>query len=90
METGKLTPRTNSTVSEMRFTGNFGLPGGFGSVLTAGIRRDGRAVLTLTYTTELDGRTHEHMWSVELDNEQRRVLGALLASYEPTLWEKVR
>ncbi len=84
MNTGTLTPRANSTIKAMRFTGAFGQPDGFGSILEAAIRTDGRAVLTAKWKD-----TNEHQWTVELDNEQRKTLAALLACYEPTMSEEV-
>ena len=84
MYTGKLTPRSNDTVKDFLFTGSFGQPDGFGSVLRVQIKTDGRACFTLTYKNSLDFT--EHMWSVELDNEQRHFLAGLLGSYHPNLW----
>lgn len=87
MNTGTLTPRSNDTVNEMRFTGNFGQPDGFGSVLTVSIRKDGAVCLTLTWKDLLGDE--EKTWSVMLTSDQRPVLAQLLDSYNPKLWEKV-
>ena len=85
MMTGKLTPRTNNKIKEARFTGGFGQPNGFASVLTVGVCESGDAALTLNY----NAFDHEQMWSVMLTNEQRKTLGSLLLSYEPVLWEEL-
>jgi hypothetical protein len=85
METGKLTPRANDTVSAIRFSGNFGQPDGFGSVLLVQIRMDGRAVLTCTFR-DITG-TKEEQWSIDLTNEQRNVLSTFLFNYKPVLFE---
>jgi len=85
MMTGKLTPRSNDKIKEVRFVGGFGQPSGFASVLTVGVCESGDAALTLNY----NAFDKEQMWSVMLTNEQRKTLGALLLSYEPVLWEDV-
>ena len=86
MKVGNLTPRTNSLIKGFRFTGSFGQKnGGFGSVLEASVKCDGRLVLTLTYES-IEG---ERTWSVELDNEQRRKLAELASCYEPKLFERI-
>lgn len=86
MQTGKLTPRSAETVAEMRFTGGFGQPDGFASILSVNVRTSGEAYLTLDY--RLDPKGDEHRWSVGLTSEQRRALGRLLLSYEPVLIEQ--
>ena len=86
MKTGKLTPRTNNTIKSFRYTGGFAQPDGFASVLTVGVRQDGRACLTLIHRK--DGSDEEHMWSVELTNEQRTHLASWLGEYQPTLFEE--
>ena len=83
METGKLTPKSNDTMQKMRFTGHFGQPDGFGSVLEARVNRHGYAYLSLTYKSSGE----ERVWSMELDNEQRRALGQMMLKFEPTLYE---
>ena len=85
MKTGNLTPRSNNLVAGMRFTGAFAQPNGFGSVLSVEIKTDGRAVFTLTYKKIND--ESEHMWTIELDNEQRSKLAAHLSKHQPTLYE---
>jgi hypothetical protein len=87
MDTGTLTPRTNNTVEAMRFTGSFGQPNGFGSVLLAEVKQDGRLVLTLTYNRH--GETNASVWSVELDSSQRNALAALASRYQPRLYERI-
>ncbi len=87
MKTGKLTPRTNATVRRVRYTGNFGQPTGFGSVLEVSQHEDGTAHLTLCFKNDL--RPDEQMWSVQLTNEQRNHLAAWLAQYQPRLFEVV-
>lgn len=84
MKTGKLTPRANDTVSRIRFSGSFGQPDGFGSVLEADQRESGEVALTLFYKMN----NSDHMWSVMLTNEQRKALGKFLFEYEPTLFER--
>ena len=85
MNTGTLTPRSNDSVDEMRFSGGFGQPDGFSSVLTVSVRRSGDVALILNY------RVHgnEQMWSVMLTNEQRNVLAEMIGRYQPTLHEVV-
>lgn len=83
METGTLTPRSADIVDEFRFSGNFGQPDGFGSVLTASVRRDGSLCLRLNY--DLNGK--EMFWAVELTSEQREILTSLTNRYRPRLYE---
>jgi hypothetical protein len=85
MEHGTLTSRSNGTVEAYRFTGQFGQPDGFGSVLTARVKTDGRLVLTLVYLSVDVERT----WTVELDTYQRGVLGQLCNRYQPRLYERI-
>ena len=84
---GTLTPKSNELVEEMRFTGNFGQPNGFGSVLVASVRRSGEACLSLHYSTGSFGDRLDHFWAVMLTNEQRNALSALLGRYQPRLFE---
>ena len=84
MNTGTLTPRCENTVDEMRFSGGFRTPGGFSSVLTVSVRRNGGACLTLDYQST----NGESQWSVMITNEQRKALATLLAAYEPVLFER--
>ena len=86
MKTGNLTPRSNDEVKTVRYSGNFGQPTGFNSILEASVRGSGEASLGLVYRG-LDGG--EQTWTVMLTSEQRRHLANLLNSYEPTLWEEV-
>lgn len=81
MNTKNLTSKSNDSVIEARFTGSFGQPDGFGSVLTLIINKAGNATLTLNYK---DVDNIERMWSVMLDNEQRRKLANMLTTYEPS------
>jgi hypothetical protein len=83
MDKGTLTPRTNKEVAAMRFSGNFGQPDGFGSVLLASIRESGDLCLTLDFL--LNGK--EMMWSVMLTNDQRTALAGFLNRYHPRLYE---
>jgi hypothetical protein len=87
MDKGTLTPRSNTLVEAIRFTGAFGQPDGFGSVLLAEVKQDGRLVLTTTWKMDKDGK--EMTWTVELDNEQRKILAELAGRYQPKLYEKV-
>ncbi len=80
MDTGNLTPRSNDTVTEMRFSGNFGQPDGFGSVFTAKVNTAGEACLTLEYG---EGK----QWSVMLTDSQRQALASMLGIYKPILFE---
>jgi len=86
METGTLTPRSNDIVDEMRFSGGFGQPDGFGSVLTASMRKSGDAALTLVWR-DLQG--HEQTWSVVLAPGQKDALGQFLTRYQPRLYERI-
>ncbi len=88
METGNLTPRSNNTVAGARYSGSFGPVNGFGSVLEVTINTEGKTTFTLHYSADFDGKK-EHMWSVILDNEQRRHLSDMLKSYEPKLIEEL-
>ena len=88
METGTLTPRSNNIVRAMRFSGGFGQPDGFGSVLVADVRKSGDACLTLTYRMPT-GNQEERTWSVILTSTQRHALAALLGDYEPALFETI-
>ena len=83
MYTGQLTPKSNSTVNRMLFSGSFDQPDGFGSVLNVSVNEHGHATLTLCYKNIRS--SEEHIWSIILDNEQRRALSKMLVSYEPTL-----
>ncbi len=85
MVKGKLTPKSNDTVHEMRFSGGFGQPDGFSSVLNVRVNKAGYSYLTSTY--RMNGV--DHTWTIELNNEQRKTLAELLTRYEPTLWEEV-
>jgi hypothetical protein len=87
---GTLTPKSREIVDEMRFSGNFGQPNGFGSVLIAQVRRDGEACLSLHYSTGNFGEKLDHFWAVMLTNEQRNALAEFLGAYQPRLWEKTR
>lgn len=49
MQIGNLTPRSNDPISSMRFSGGFGQPNGFASVLTASVNKASDACLTLDY-----------------------------------------
>ena len=69
----------------MRFSGSFGQPDGFDSILTAIVKEDGGLCLTLNYKCDYE----ERMWSIELDNEQRKVLRDHIDGYEPRLWEVI-
>lgn len=87
MITGELTPRSNDSVSVMRYTGGFGQPDGFGGVLTVTINQAGDVYFTLEYRA---GDGAEHQWSVGLTNEQRRALITQLLGYEPKLFEVIQ
>jgi hypothetical protein len=82
MFTGKLTPRSNNIVDSMRFSGAFGQPDGFGSVLDVIVNKAGEACFTLHY--------EERMWSVTLTNEQRNALAKMLSNYQPCLYESYK
>lgn len=84
---GKLTPKSNDIVEEMRLSGTCG-PTGFGSVLRADIRRSGEACITLHYSSGSYGDKLDHFWAAMLTSEQRRALAEFLVSYEPTLFER--
>jgi hypothetical protein len=85
MDTGNLTPRSADVVADMRFSGNFMQPDGFGLVLKVLVRRSGGVGLSLDYKSA----NGEQSWAVELSTEQRRELAQLLACYEPVLWEPI-
>ena len=85
---GTLTPKSSEIVDEMRFSGNFGQPTGFGSVLIVQVRRDGEACLSLHYSTGNFGEKLAHFWSVMLTHDQRLVLANFLKGYQPRLYER--
>jgi len=87
MEKGKLTPRSSDVVEAMRFSGDFGQPDGFKSVLTVTVRRSGGVCFTLNY--RIPPRDKDMVWSVELANEQRAAMAEFLGQYKPTLCEKI-
>jgi hypothetical protein len=87
METGSLTPKAEDVVEAMRFTGNFGQPDGFGSVLKVEVRQSGSAALTLMWRDDATG--NEMQWSVMLTDDQRQALGQFIGRYQPRLWERV-
>ena len=82
LPTGGLTPRSNNKEVSCRYTGGFGQPDGFASVLEVTVNRGGDLALTLHWTEK-----GINMWSVMLTNEQRKHLSGLIASYDPVLWE---
>lgn len=84
--TGKLTSRSNDTVAERRYSGDFGQPSGFGSVLEVRINKSGAVAFLLHYLA-FDG--NPMMWCVNLTNEQRLNLSEFLSTktFEPKLWE---
>lgn len=84
---GNLTPKANRVIEEMRFTGNFGQPDGFGSVLIASVRESGEVCLSLHFSMGNFGNKLDHFWGVMLTNEQRAELSALLGRYQPRLFE---
>ena len=85
MKTGTLTPRSNNCVEGMRFSGDFGQPDGFGSVLAVRINEAGQACFALTYKN-MDGS--ESSWAVTLTDSQRDALAVFLAEYKPRLFER--
>lgn len=89
MNTGKLTPRSNNTVEEMRFSGGFAQPDGFASVLNVKVNKAGDACLGLTYRSGIMGEDREKSWSITLTNEQRIVLAGMLGRYQPRIYETV-
>lgn len=89
INSGNLTPRSNDAVGEMMFSGGFGQPDGFGSVLRARINRAGELALNLDYRRGISGPDDVQCWCVNLTNEQRKELAKFLVTYEPTLFENV-
>ena len=91
LPTGRLTPKSNDVLAKRQYTGGFGQPDGFGSILVVDIRRSGDACLTLHYRSDPSGGPPK-MWSVMLDNEQRKNLGKFLSneSFDPTHIEEVK
>jgi len=80
METGNLTPKSNNCIKACRFSGNFGQPDGFGSVLNVRVNRNGDVALQLNYRSDIDGQ--EKLWTVMLDNEQRKKLIEIISMGE--------
>ena len=89
METGKLTPRSNDTIDRMRFSGGFGQPNGFGSVLEVIVNSAGDATFSLTYRMGVPHDDSERSWAIILTNEQRHILASMLGAYKPRLYERV-
>ena len=87
MNTGKLTPRSNDCIKAMRFSGGFGQPDGFASVLDVKINQGGEVSFKLTYREVLLRGGVEHTWSVRLTDSQRKILAAMLVEYEPRVFE---
>lgn len=87
LPTGGLTPRANNGYRGKRYTGSFGQPDGFGSVLYVEVKQDGRLVLKLHFKPGTDSAPH--FWAVELDNAQRNDLASWIGEYQPTFWEEV-
>lgn len=87
MKTGNLTPRSNNIVKSVRFSGSFGQPDGFSSVLVASVSRSGSLELNLTFR-DYNG-SNERFWAVRLTNDQRRRLGQLCIEYEPVQFEEI-
>jgi len=87
LPSGNLTPRSNSDTFCRRYSGGFGQPDGFGSVLDVRVNKAGDLCFTLYYKTGFP--SSPNMWSVTLTNEQRKNLGAGISNPEldPTLWE---
>ena len=85
MNTGNLTPKSNDTVLYQKYTGNFGQPDGFGSILELKVNTNGDLCLTLHYTTLGDKK----MWSVMLNNEQREHMAEVISkeNYHPVFWD---
>lgn len=84
MRTGKLTPRSNNCVDAMRFSGGFGQPDGFASVLDVKINEGGEVCLTLTHREN----GNESTWSVMLTDSQRNAMAAMLGEYKPRTFER--
>jgi hypothetical protein len=69
-------------VVKARYSGGFGQPDGFASVLTATVNKDGDLSLTLNYRVN----SREEVWTVILTSEQRRHLASMLVQHEPKLY----
>ena len=89
MKTGTLTPKANNIEDAMRFSGCFGQPDGFGSMLDVTVNTEGKACLTLTWKTDTSGG-EEKRWSITLDSDQRNALASMLAKYQPRTWERYK
>lgn len=88
METGNLTPKSNNTVANMRFTGEFGQPGGFGSVLGVRLNNAGHVDFNICSRGWNDDK--EKSCHCNLNNEQRKALIKMLSSHEPVLYENAK
>jgi hypothetical protein len=86
MDTGGLTPKSNNIVAAMRFTGNFGQPDGFGSVLEADVRESGDGCLKMIWR---DANNTEHQWSVMLNEQQRVALAGMFSRFLPKHYEVI-
>ena len=84
---GNLTPRSNTPEVEMRYTGSFGQPDGFGSILDVKVYSSGELCLKI-HNVDADGKSRS--WAVQLTSEQRKHLAATLIQFEPVLWEEIK
>ena len=82
MNTGDLDSRSNDTKIQVLYTGDFGQPDGFGSVLSVTINSAGETALKLDYKGM---NQEERSWTVTLTNEQRQHLAHILGLYSPKL-----
>ncbi len=88
MDKGNLTARSNNKIASFRYSGGFGQPDGFASVLTVSVNKEGNLTLSLTYKRS-DLSSEEHFWAVTLTDSQRQHLASWIGEHKPQLWEEI-
>lgn len=88
LETGNLTPPTNTTIINRHYVGGFGQPKGFSDLLEIKIVESGTLYLKIKSQIEYGGEKAESM-SITLTNEQRADLAQQLAKHNPIKMEDI-
>lgn len=86
LETGNLTPRSNTTVINRRYVGGFGQPKGFSTILEVRVNESGD--LHLRILSQQDNSVES--LGMTLTNEQRLDLGKQLIRHNPIKWETIK
>ncbi len=88
MKQGNLTARSNNKITSFRYSGGFGQPDGFASILTVTVNNEGYLALSLVYRKGGGISSEEHFWTVNLTNSQRQHLAGWIGEHKPQLWEE--